>query len=50
MLKFTDVELELLPDKDVYLFLENPNGGISMMLKRTTNMFLVTIQASQQVT
>ena len=34
MLKYTDVELELLPDKDMYLFLENPNGGISMISRR----------------
>ena len=34
MLKMTDVELELLPEKDMYLFLENPNGGISMISHR----------------
>ncbi len=34
MLKMTDCELELLPEKDMYLFLENPNGGISMISHR----------------
>ena len=34
MLKMTDVELELLPDKDMYLYLEKSNGGISMVSHR----------------
>ena len=34
MLKKTGVELELLPDKDMHLLLQNPNGGISMVTHR----------------